>query len=88
MKGWRKQVLEGILLAILAFGPLFLAARPVKATDSTCSGTTIGMWCNLRYDDPTICQDCAQLNCDFGCIGHTSQEYYYCVTVAFLWCLT
>lgn len=84
-----KRIAEVVLLAVLAFGPLLVVGnRAAHATDSTCNGTTIGTWCNLRYEDPTVCQDCVNINCNVGCIGHTSQEYYYCVTTGFLWCLT
>jgi hypothetical protein len=84
----RKRILELSLLALLAFSPLVVVNQRAHAADSTCNGTSIGMWCNLRYDDPTICQDCVQINCDVGCFGHSSQEYYYCHTVGFLWCLS
>jgi len=87
MRTWRKRILEAVLLAILAFTPLFMVSR-AHATDTICNGTSIGMWCNLRYDDPTLCEDCVTINCDIGCAGHSAQEYYYCHTVGFLWCLS
>jgi len=82
-----KRWAESLLLAALVFVPVWLA-RSAAAVDSTCNGTSIGGWCNLRYEDQTVCQDCAYMNCNVGCIGHNSQEYHYCITISFMWCLS
>jgi hypothetical protein len=94
----RKWLKEAAILAALCLGPVLLTGKVhsqiIDPAPSWCSGYPVGAFCLFLFeDDPTICQDCVQVECDYACIygvpnpSASLQAYRYCITIGFATCL-